>query len=224
MIKLIRNMPVKRIATGKIIPVIIVVIVILMTSIFLDASEIVDAFKNDTAKQGEQALALARKALNMAVMTHEQLPLPKKMPELLQMRGAVFVSAMNDKGAPVCCMGTLEPRQRNIGEEIIANALAAGANDKRFPPLRPEHLPKIRVIISIIGDVSLVADPMTVDPVTEGLAVRGPKETGVVLPGETKDPQKMVDWARIRAGLKKNEKADYLRVEAIRFIEPVKTK
>ena len=188
------------------------------------AAEIIESFKNNTTGQGQQALELARKALNVAVIRHEQLPLPKRLPPLLCNRGAVFVSAMDAKGAPVCCMGTLEPRQRTIGEEIIANALAAGANDKRFPPLRPEHLQKIRVIISIIGDISPITDPMTVDPVTEGMAVLGPKETGVVLPGETNDPQKMVDWARIRAGLKKNEKADYLRVEAIRFIEPNKNK
>ncbi len=188
------------------------------------ASEIVGAFRNDNAKQGEQALSLARKALTLAVLKHEQLPLPKKLPELLKLRGAVFVSAMNDKGAPVCCMGTLTPQQRTLGEEIIANALAAGANDKRFPPLQPEQLPKIRVIISIIGDVTPIADPLAVDPVTAGLAVRGPQETGVVLPGETKDPRKMVSWARIRAKVKKNEPVEYLRIEAVRYIEPVKEK
>jgi AMMECR1 domain-containing protein len=188
------------------------------------ASEIIYAFRRDTRNQGEQALALARKALNLAVLNHEQLDLPKELPDLLQMRGAVFVSAMNAQGAPVCCMGTLEPQQRTLGEEIIANALVACANDKRFPPLKPEQLPKIRVIISIIGDVTPIADPLTLDPVTDGLAVRGANETGVVLPGETKDPKKMVEWARIRAKAKKNDKVEYLRVEAIRFVEPVKAK
>ncbi|MEI6519025.1 MAG: AMMECR1 domain-containing protein [bacterium] len=188
------------------------------------ASEIIDAFHRDTRNQGELALALARKALNLAVLQHDQLPLPKELPDLLQMRGAVFVSAMNAQGAPVCCMGTLEPQQRTLGEEIIANALLAGANDKRFPPLKPEQLPKIRVIISIIGDVTPIADPLTLDPVTDGLAARGANETGVVLPGETKDPKKMVEWARIRAKAKKNDKVEYLRIEAMRFIEPVKVK
>jgi AMMECR1 domain-containing protein len=179
----------------------------------------VTAFRADAAA-GQAALALARQALDYACRTHEPLPLPKALPPLLKERGAVFVSTMDPRtGAPRCCMGTLQPREASLAREIIANAYAAAVCDKRFAPLRPADLPRLRVIVSIIGEARPIADPATLDPVRDGLAAQGPDETGVVLPGETADPAKMLAWARIRARVKTDTPVQYLRLDAIRFME-----
>jgi AMMECR1 domain-containing protein len=183
------------------------------------AGELVASFRADSA-QGLAALALARQALAHAVRTHEPLPLPATLPPLLKRRGAAFVSTMDPRtGAPRCCMGTLQPREATLAQEIIANAFAAALFDKRFPPLKTADLARLRVIVSIIGDAQPVADPATLDPVQDGLAVCGPTETGVVLPGETNDPAKMLAWGRIRAGATPDTPVRYLRLEAIRYLD-----
>lgn len=191
----------------------------LLPALPLLAGDVVADFRADPAA-GLAALALARRALDYACRTHEPLPLPKGLPVLLKARSAVFVSTMDPRtGAPRCCMGTLLPREATLAQEIIANAYAAAVCDKRFAPLQPADLPRLRVIVSIIGDARPIADPATLDPVNDGLAVCGPQETGVVLPGETNDPAKMLVWGRIRAGVKPDTPVQYLRLNAIRYLE-----
>lgn len=191
----------------------------LLPALPLLAGDVVADFRADPAA-GLAALALARRALDYACRTHEPLPLPKGLPVLLKARSAVFVSTMDPRtGAPRCCMGTLLPREATLAQEIIANAYAAAVCDKRFAPLQPADLPRLRVIVSIIGESRPIDDPASLDPVRDGLAARGPKETGVVLPGETADVAKMLAWARIRAGVTGNDPAQYLRLDAIRCME-----
>lgn len=183
-------------------------------------ADLVDDFRHDTRGQGMAAVALARQALAYSCRTHDPLPLPRALPPLLRQRGAAFVSTMvSGTGAPRCCMGTLTPRMPMLAEEIIQNAWAAAVHDKRFLPLTPADLPKLRVIVSIVGNQRPISDPAALDPVSIGMVVRGPRETGVVLPGETGDAQKMLAWGRIRAGLKANAPGQYFQLDAIRFIE-----
>ena len=185
------------------------------------ADELVAGFRRDTSGQGLAALALARAALDYASRHHEPLPLPAGLPPLLLRRGAVFVSAMlHGTGVPRCCMGTLTPREPTLAREIIANATAAATCDKRFPPIPPSELRALRVIVSIIDEEQPPADPLALDPLRDGLAVRGATETGVVLPGETDSARTMLTWGRRRAGLTDHAAADYFRLEAIRFMEP----
>ncbi|MHB9132319.1 MAG: AMMECR1 domain-containing protein [Armatimonadota bacterium] len=192
---------------------------LLLESMTAPADDLVRAFKQDP-KQGEAALVLARSALEQYCRTREPLSLPKELPPLLRQRSAVFVSAMmSGTGAPRCCMGTLLPREATLAQEIVANANAAAAHDKRFPPIKPEELPRMRIIVSIIGAAQPIANPTILDPVEDGLAVCGPRETGVVLPGETADVQKMIAWGRTRAGVKAGEAVQYQKLTAVRFME-----
>jgi AMMECR1 domain-containing protein len=184
------------------------------------AGDLVTAFRFDRSEQGDAAVRLARQALEYACRRHEPLPLPDKLPPLLHERGAVFVSSMmNGTGAPRCCMGTLNPREATLAQEIIANAFAAAEHDTRFPPIPPTELRKLRVIVSVIGESRPISDPTTLDPLRDGLAVCGSRQTGVVLPGETDDVQKMIAWGRIRAGASAKERVQYLRLAAVRFME-----
>jgi len=184
------------------------------------ANQLTEAFGRDTRGQGMAAVTLARRALEYSCRTREPLPLPKELPPLLRRRGAVFVSSMLiATGAPRCCMGTLTPQTPTLAEEIINNAYLAAVADKRFPPLQSKELKRIRVIVSIVGDSVPLTDPTTLDPLRDGLAVRGPRETGVVLPGEAKKNETMLAWGRIRAKLSENDPAECFRLEAVRFME-----
>ena len=53
-------------------------------------------------------------------------------PEMKQ-QGGVFVS-IKKKGRLRGCIGTIEPRQTNVAEEVIENAVSAATRDPRFPP------------------------------------------------------------------------------------------
>lgn len=191
-----------------------------VVSVWATSTNLSRAFRQDTSGQGQAALALARSAANYYAVHHEPLPLPDQLPALLREPGAVFVSSMDAQGAPRCCMGTLTPREPMLAQEIISNACAAVAHDKRFAPISPAELKKIRLIVSIIGNSDPITDPLTLNPVVDGLAVRGPHETGVVLPGETGSADTMLRWGRIRAGVRAHDAVTYLRLDAVRYIEP----
>jgi AMMECR1 domain-containing protein len=179
----------------------------------------VERFARDRGGAGVFARDLARRALEAYCLRRERIAVPAELPWLLRQRSGVFVSTMDRNGAPRCCMGSLYPRGSTLAADIIEATTRAAAHDLRFAPLRPEELSGLRVIVSILDAPKPVADPLGLDPVTEGLAARGRVRTGVVLPGETGDRGKFVQWARIRAGAKEGEAVVYLRIRAIRFGE-----
>lgn len=183
-------------------------------------AQLVSRFQKDDTGCGQFALELARRALDAYCLRRDRLTPPTDLPLLLRSRGGIFVSAMDSRGAPRCCMGTLYPRAGNLAADLIAAATMAAAHDLRFKPLKPSELAGLRVIVSILDPPEPIVDPYRLDPVTDGLAVRGATRTGVVLPGETGRLDRFVQWGRIRAGTGAGENVEYFRIKAIRFMEP----
>lgn len=181
-------------------------------------AQLVARFRADEAA-GPAALRLARAALDEYCLTRTRLAVPDDLPPLLYEHAGVFVSAQAN-GAPRCCMGTLRPHGASLAADIIEAATLAAAHDTRFPPLTPAELPALRVIVSVLDPPQAITDPSTLDPVTDGLAVRSSLRTGVVLPGETARPDRFVAWARVRAGAHDGERVQTFRLKAVRFIEP----
>lgn len=187
-----------------------------------DSTGLVAEFRADREGAGAAALALARSALDAWCLRHERLEPPADLPPLLRKRSGVFVSAILGD-APRCCMGSLYPIRATLAEEIVAAAIAAAGMDLRFPPLRPEELGGLRVVVSIVNPPESLADPAHLDPVKDGLAVRSATRWGVVLPGETPHRDLMIEWARIRAGAADDEPVEHFRVSAHRILEPVRS-
>jgi len=167
----------------------------------------------------EAALVLARETIDAWVLRHERLAIPDDLPPLLNERAAVFVSAMLGD-APRCCMGTLYPTRVTVAEQISEAALAAAGMDLRFPHITPGELSRLRVIVSVLEPPEPIDSAEGLDPAREGLAVRGAKGWGVVLPRETPRAELIEPWARIRAGATPDERVDYYRVRAFRIVEP----
>lgn len=183
-------------------------------------AQLVSRFEKDDSGAGQFALRLARRALDAYCLRRERLTSPADVPSLLRSRGGVFVSAMDKGGAPRCCMGSLYPRSSALAAQIIDTATMAAAHDQRFKPLRPGELAGLRVIVSILDPPEPIFDPYSLDPVTDGLAARGVTRTGVVLPGETSRLDRFVGWARLRAAATPSGPVTYLKLKAIRFVEP----
>jgi AMMECR1 domain-containing protein len=55
--------------------------------------------------------------------------------EEMKERREVFVS-LKKHGELWGCIGTFEPSQKNVAQEIIHNAIASATQDPRFPPYR----------------------------------------------------------------------------------------
>ncbi len=177
------------------------------------------AFWQDRDGAADSALALARRAFDAYVLHRERIAVPEDLHPLLRKRSGVFISAM-ENGAPRCCMGSLYPTCPTLAEEIVSAAVAAAGLDARRSPIRQEELHRLRLIVSIVAPPEAIGDPHSLDPVTEGLAVRSSCRTGVALPGETPHRERMIRWARIRARAQPGEAVDYFRVRAFRVAEP----
>lgn len=183
-----------------------------------DAASVAERFASDP-DAAEAALRVARETFDAWVLRHERTTIPDDLPPLLSERAGVFVSAMLGD-APRCCMGTLYPTRPTLAEQIVEAAIAAAGIDLRFSPITPEELPRLRVIVSVLEPPEWVASADGLDPAQEGLAVRGAKRWGVVLPRETPRVELIEPWARIRAGAAPGEAVQYYRVRAFRIVEP----
>lgn len=93
----------------------------------------------------------------------------------LRARGATFVTLTED-GELRGCIGSLR-RSRPLGEDVIANAVAAASEDPRFEPLQADELDKVGV------EVSLLSEPEYLEFADEDalLAQLRPHEDGLIL-------------------------------------------
>ena len=166
------------------------------------------------------ALRLARSAFDAYVHDRRVIDCPASLPAEMRLRAGVFVSAMDPGGAPRCCMGTLSPMEPDIAHEIIANAVAAAGRDRRFKPIRPSDLNRLRLIVSIVGRPEPIASSVGLDPARDGLIARYGDRDGVVLSGETPHRELIERWARTRVGAPAAASVSLFRLDDIRMMEP----
>ncbi len=165
-------------------------------------------------------LSLARRAFDTFSRERRVIEPPARIPAALRGRVGVFVSTMRG-GAPRCCMGSLYPMEPDAAREIIASAAAAAGRDRRFPPIQPRELKGLTLMVSLVGTPRPItaAAAAALDPTRDGLVARRAGRCGVVLSGETPHVERMLRWARIRAGAREGEPVEYFRLEVVRFVE-----
>lgn len=180
-----------------------------------------EAWRAADAETVRAVLALGRRAFDAYALHREVIDPPEQTPSLLHRRAAIFVSAMRH-GAPRCCMGTLYPAEPDAAREIIASAVAAAGRDRRFPPVKPEELNGLTLIVSVVAPPRPITEGeiAAIDPTRDGLAARYGDRFGVVLSRETTRTYRMIAWARIRAGALASRRVDYFRIQDVRFVEP----
>lgn len=100
-----------------------------------------------TEEEKRILLDLARKALDTGVRGQKLLPLDlQTLPPRLQAHGCSFVT-LTIEGNLRGCIGGLEPC-RPLAEDVREHAVAAALQDFRFPAVRAEELPRIKLEIS----------------------------------------------------------------------------
>ncbi len=121
-------------------------------------------------------LRLAREALERSV---RRQPLPRidktSLTPALRAEGASFITLTED-GQLRGCIGALEPYQP-LADDVREHAIAAALQDYRFPPVRPNELPKIEIEISRLTP----PQPLEYTSPEDLLAALHPNLDGIIL-------------------------------------------
>jgi AmmeMemoRadiSam system protein A len=116
------------------------------------------------------------------------------------------------------CIGTIEPVRRNLAEEIINNAVSAGAEDPRFRPLQLEELPDLTISVDVLAPPEPIDSEDDLDPRRYGVIVSSRGRVGLLLPnlGGIDTVAEQVGIARQKAGLLPDEPVRLARFEVTR--------
>jgi AmmeMemoRadiSam system protein A len=139
---------------------------------------------------------------------------------------ACFVSIKTDYGDLRGCIGTIEPTQPTIVEELIANAVSAATRDPRFLPITPTELPHLRFSVDVLSapEPARLED---LDPSTYGLIVtdQAERQRGLLLPAieGVESVAQQVSIATRKAGLHPDAPHRLYRFRVRRFSEQPET-
>ncbi len=160
----------------------------------------------------------ARQSLEAYIESGKRLPPPDPLPEEMNYAAAAFVSLKKD-GQLRGCIGTLEPVRANLALEIRENAISAGTQDYRFPPVQKEELPELEYSVDVLSRPEPVRSISELDPKRYGVIVRQGSKSGVLLPDleGVETAQQQVDIAMQKAGIRPGTKVDLERFEVRRY-------
>lgn len=168
---------------------------------------------------------LARKSLETFVRTgrayvpsrEEKEALPR---EMTGHRAGVFVS-VHKEGMLRGCIGTIAPVTGSVAEEILRNAVSAGTEDPRFPPVGKEELEALVYSVDVLGEPEPVVSAAQLDAKRYGVIVTKGRKRGLLLPDlEGVDSvEEQIAIARRKAGIGEADPVTLERFEVIRHGE-----
>jgi len=143
---------------------------------------------------------------------------PEALTPEMKERAGVFVS-LHKFGELRGCIGTFEPTQKNVAEEIIQNAISSSTRDPRFPPVAPEELEHLEYSVDVLTTPKPVKDKSRLDPKKYGVIVECGFRRGLLLPDlegvDSVDYQ--IDICRQKAGIAPDEPIKLYRFEVKRY-------
>ncbi|MBI2264141.1 MAG: AMMECR1 family protein [Armatimonadetes bacterium] len=166
---------------------------------------------------GRSLLALSRRTLVTYFKTGK-VSWPREVPKSLSHRAGLFVTLLVD-GRNRGCMGSLHPTEKDLAAETVKNTLAAALEDPLHPPLSSRDLPRIRIVISVVGNPEHLAPGETRDPLRFGLLVRSGGRAGVLLPAEARTFKGQVKACKRKAGIREGAFVEKIAFETVSFRE-----
>ena len=151
-------------------------------------------------------VALARESLESYVRTGKKIRPGPEHDELLRQRAGAFVS-LKKHGELRGCTGTTEATTHNLAEEVIQNAISAGTQDPRFPPVEAGEIGDLEYSVDVLGAAEPVQSMDELDPKEYGVIVAKDDRRGLLLPDlEGVDTvAEQVAIARRKAGIRSSE-------------------
>jgi len=183
--------------------------------IYLEAEkERIEALK----AQEDEYVRLARQSLETYVIKRKVMKRPDNLsPDLINKKAGVFVSLKLD-GSLRGCIGTISPTTSSIADEIIRNAISAGTEDPRFPPVTEEELSRLEYSVDVLGKAEKIESLDDLDPVRYGVIVTKGHRRGLLLPNleGINTVEEQVSIALRKAGIYPHEDYRLERFEVVR--------
>ncbi|MBP2030921.1 uncharacterized protein (TIGR00296 family) [Methanohalophilus levihalophilus] len=138
------------------------------------------------AKEGELAIALARKTIEEYLKTGNRLnPEDENLPPIFQELRGVFVT-LNKKDDLRGCIGHPYP-DSILQDALVDSAISAATHDPRFPEVISDELPSITIEVSILTPPEKIAAspqelPQLIEIGKHGLIVKQGFYQGLLLP------------------------------------------
>ncbi len=173
----------------------------------------------DYCNDADPLVALAVATINQYV-ENKTIPETPELPPDEPDRAGCFVSIhVASTGDLRGCIGTIEPTQPTLADEIIANAISASTRDPRFHPISKSELNDLRVNV----DVLFEPEPATVDmldPKRYGVIVTLGMRRGLLLPDlEGVDTvSEQLSIACMKAGIPRDIDPSRLEIERFEVI------
>lgn len=160
---------------------------------------------------------LAKDTVESYVVEHKRFQPTDLIPEMEKQAG-VFVS-IHKKHSLRGCIGTFEPAEKNIAEEIVTNAISSATRDPRFLPVSVDELKDLDYSVDVLTTPELVESENQLDPKKYGVLVESGWRRGLLLPDiegvDTVDGQ--IEICRQKAGIAPGEPVNLYRFEVQRY-------
>jgi len=145
-------------------------------------------------------------------------PQPERLTPEMEEKAGVFVS-IHKLDELRGCIGTFEPAEKNVAEEIITNAISSATSDPRFPPVTPEELKDLSYSVDVLTTPAPIESKDQLDPKRYGVIVEAGCRRGLLLPDlegvDSVDYQ--IDICRQKAGIDPDKPVKLYRFEVKRY-------
>ena len=160
---------------------------------------------------------LARQAIETYINKGKVLHPADLTPEMKEKAG-VFVS-LKKHGQLRGCIGTFEPMEANIADEIVRNGISSAVGDPRFPPVKPSELEELEYSVDVLTHPEPIDDRSQLDPKKYGLIVSAGFRRGLLLPDleGVDDVETQIYICRQKAGILPSEPIKMYRFEVKRY-------
>ena len=160
---------------------------------------------------------LAKKAVETYVKEGNTIQ-PEELTTEMKEKAGVFVSI--HKGDELRgCIGTFEPAEKNVAEEVIANAISSATKDPRFSPVTLEELEDLSYSVDVLTTPEPIESKDELDPKRYGAIVEAGWQRGLLLPDlegvDSVDYQ--IDICRQKAGIAPDKPVKLYRFEVKRY-------
>ncbi|TAH72784.1 MAG: AmmeMemoRadiSam system protein A [Anaerolineaceae bacterium] len=182
-------------------------------------------FKEEQVRQARERqkhedayVSLARYSLETYIKTDSLAKLPNNLPkEMTEKSAGVFVS-LKKYGQLRGCIGTISPVTECIAEEILRNAISAGLEDPRFPPVSKDELDDLIYSVDVLSEAEPIDSVEELDVTRYGVIVSAGRRRGLLLPNleGVNTVAEQVSIARKKAGILDNEAIKLERFEVVR--------
>jgi len=160
---------------------------------------------------------LAKRAVENYVINH-QLTQPEELTPEMKKQAGTFVS-IHKRGQLRGCIGTFEPTQANVADEIVQNAISAAMRDPRFNPVKSSELDDLDYSVDILTPPEPVEGIKDLDPKKYGLIVQCGHRRGLLLPDleGVKDVQTQISICCQKGGISPVEPIRLFRFQVNRY-------